>query len=381
MALSIDSYVNHRMEPLGQWKPAPILQKEEKPQHIFCTIIPPHMEKQISENPNHMNRKSIQRHLSRPCRFRDYRHMALDPELLSAQKMEAIKPATKRVYDLNHSEELRSGKLISDPESSSDIVVVEAHTGAAKANQLFAEVFKRDSIDNRHMDINSHVHFGKKYDNAFWNGKEMVYGDGDGKIFNRFTIAVDVIGHELAHGVTQFTANLNYYAQAGALNESVSDVFGTILKQWIEKDSNVEPDWLIGKGLLVNQEEALRSMKAPGTAYNNSDIGKDPQPAHMADYVYTYEDNGGVHINSGIPNHAFYLMSTKLDEKVDNKFCETTGKIWYETLSLIPKSPTFSKFAYYNIKAAKTLYGKGSAQEQAVRFGWESVGVRARRLF
>ena len=159
------------------------------------------------------------------------------------------------------------------------------------------------------------VHYDQDYDNAFWNGDQMVFGDGDGVIFTGFTKALDVIGHELTHGVTQFTANLDYNAQSGALNESFSDVFGSLVKQYRNGEDTASADWLIGKGILAPgiHGVALRSMKAPGTAYDDPKLGgKDPQPADMSGYVDTADDNGGVHLNSGIPNHAFFLLADQL---------------------------------------------------------------------
>ena len=194
------------------------------------------------------------------------------------------------------------------------------------------------------MPLNSTVHYQKGYDNAFWNGSQMVYGDGDEdlppaqRLFNRFTISMDVIGHELTHGVTQFTANLVYSNQPGALNESFSDVFGSLVRQRsLNQDVNAA-DWIIGKGLLTSNVNGvgLRSMKDPGTAYNDPVLGKDPQPGHMKDYVTTTQDNGGVHINSGIPNRAFYLVATA----IGGFGWGETGPIWYVTLPDRVKYPS-----------------------------------------
>src|SRR5262249_42131489 len=137
-----------------------------------------------------------------------------------------------------------------------------------------------------------------------WDGQQMVFGDGDGVLFIGFTKAVDVIGHELTHGVTQYECGLEYHDEPGALNESISDVFGTLVKQYALKQDVTAGDWLIGNGLLAPSVngKALRSMKDPGTAYDDPQLGRDPQPAHYKNYVRTSEDNGGVHLNSGIPN-------------------------------------------------------------------------------
>ena len=178
------------------------------------------------------------------------------------------------------------------------------------------------------MRLDSSVHYGHAYDNAFWDGTQMVYGDGDGKLFERFTLAVDVIGHELTHGVTQSTSQLEYVDQSGALNEAVSDIFGT----FVEHSGKADPaDWLIGEGLFTSKVQgvALRSMKAPGTAYDDPVLGKDPQPATMKGYVETTDDDGGVHINSGIPNRAFYLAAVS----IGGNAWEKAGQIWYDALA------------------------------------------------
>src|SRR5215217_8657193 len=158
----------------------------------------------------------------------------------------------------------------------------------------------------------------------------MVYGHADGRIFTRFTASVDVIAHELTHGLTQFAAALGYHGQTGALNEHLSDAFGIMVKQWLLGQTADKSDWLIGAGIFgpAVHGVAVRSMAAPGTAYDDPVLGKDPQPAHMKDYVTTINDNGGVHINSGIPNHAFYVTSVELGGNAWDK----AGQIWYVAL-------------------------------------------------
>src|SRR5919202_3361246 len=149
------------------------------------------------------------------------------------------------------------------------------------------------------MDLIGTVHYDKDHDNASWNGSQMIFGDGDGQYFNRFTLAIDVMGHELTHGVTGNTARLEYHDQPGALNESMSDVFGSLVKQYASSPQQTaqQADWLIGAGLFTTRVNgvALRSMKAPGTAYDDPTLGRDPQPAHMSNYDNTTADNGGVH--------------------------------------------------------------------------------------
>ncbi|MEP7188351.1 MAG: M4 family metallopeptidase, partial [Roseiflexaceae bacterium] len=237
------------------------------------------------------------------------------------------------------------------------------------------EAYQRNSIDDQGLPLDATVHFGSNYDNAFWNGERMVFGDGDGKLFNRFTISLDVIGHELTHGVTQDEAQLAYYGQSGALNEAVSDVFGSLIKQHKLGQTADKADWLIGAGLLASGVKgvALRSMKAPGTAYDDPVLGKDPQPAHMRDFVHTYQDNGGVHINSGIPNHAFYLAAVALGGHA----WEKAGRIWYEALrdSKLRPNSGFRTFARLTVANAGRLYGPNSPEQRAIHDSWMGVGV------
>jgi Zn-dependent metalloprotease len=211
------------------------------------------------------------------------------------------------------------------------------------------------------------VHYQKGYDNAFWNGQQMVYGDGDEdlppaqRLFNRFTISIDIIGHELTHGVTQYEAKLAYLNQPGALNESMSDVFGVLVKQYQLGQTAAQADWLVGQGLFTSNVNgvALRSMKAPGTAYDDPVLGKDPQPAHMRDYVNTIEDNGGVHINSGIPNHAFYVTATE----IGGNAWEKAGRVWYVTLrDKLSITSNFQAAANLTYQTAGELFGAGSLE-------------------
>jgi Zn-dependent metalloprotease len=130
------------------------------------------------------------------------------------------------------------------------------------------------------MAVDSTVHYDREFDNVFWDGRQMVYGDGDRILFDRFTKCIDVVGHELTHGVTQCTAGLSYNGQSGALNKSMSDVFGSLVKQMAAGQTHDKADWLIGAGLFMPNVSgvALRSMKDPGTAYNDSQLGQDHNP-------------------------------------------------------------------------------------------------------
>jgi Zn-dependent metalloprotease len=298
-------------------------------------------------------------------------------QAFAAMIMRRPTPASGRrtVYDARHGTEL-PGRVAREEggKKSKDTGVNEAYDGAGATYDLYREFFGRDSIDGRGMRLDSTVHYGRKYDNAFWDGEQMVYGDGDGELFNRFTIAVDVIGHELTHGVTQYEAALDYQGQPGALNESFSDVFGSLVKQSARNETAAKADWLIGAGLLAPgvKGKALRSMKAPGTAYDDDVLGKDPQPGHMKDYVRTDEDNGGVHINSGIPNRAFYEAAIR----IGGRAWERAGRIWYVALrDKLRARSAFRDVARLTVAAAGELYGKGGREQKAVAAAWRVVGI------
>jgi Zn-dependent metalloprotease len=253
----------------------------------------------------------------------------------------------------------------------------EAYDGLGATFDLYWDAYQRNSIDDAGLPLNGIVHVGQAWDNAQWDGHQMLFGDGDGTIFNRFTIAIDIMGHELTHGVTQYTANLEYQDQSGALNESISDVFGSLVKQHAAapQQTAADADWLIGAGIFTPKIKgvALRSMKDPGTAFDDPTLGKDPQPGTMQGYVNTADDNGGVHTNSGIPNHAFCLAAVA----IGGYAWEKAGRIWYETLrdSRLQSTATFADFAALTSDNAGKLFS--GVEAQAVTDAWTQVGVES----
>ena len=348
--------------------------------HPINCIVPPHMLENIATNGTTAQKSLAVHTLKMSASMRGQRHALADfnPAAFRAQ---AIGGKERIIYDAKNKSTL-PGTVVrneGDPPST-DIAVNEAYDGSGATYDLYKEIYERNSIDGSGMRLDSTIHYQKGYDNAFWNGEQMVYGDGDedqpveDRLFNRFTIAIDVIGHELTHGVTQFEAKLSYSQQPGALNESMSDVFGSLVKQRQLNQTADQADWIIGAGLLTENVNGvgIRSMKAPGTAYDDPVLGKDPQPSHMDDYVTTISDNGGVHINSGIPNHAFYVIAMELGDYA----WEKAGQIWYVTLKdkLISNSK-FQDCANFTYQTAGELYGAGSIQQQAVKTGWAEVGL------
>jgi Zn-dependent metalloprotease len=285
-------------------------------------------------------------------------------------------PKRRNVYDAQHQARL-PGKLVMSYHKarSTDVEAIEAYDGSGATHDFFAQLFGRRSIDDQGMRLDSTVHYGTRFENAMWNGRQMIYGDGDGRIFNRFTASLEVIAHELTHGVTQFATALGYAGQTGALNEHLSDAFGIMVKQYTLGQSAGESNWLIGAGLFgpaVNGR-GVRSMAAPGAAYDDPVVGRDPQPRHMRNYVDTVDDNGGVHINSGILNHAFYRAATA----IGGRTWEVLGKIWYAALTnrLKPEAD-FHDFARATVDIAGELYGNGGEVQRVIARAWTDVGLR-----
>jgi Zn-dependent metalloprotease len=288
----------------------------------------------------------------------------------------SIGDVRRTVSDARNTEELPGILVRSNGDGHSDDEAVnEAWNGLGLTHDFFRSAFNRASIDNANSRLDATVHFGIDYDNAFWNGERMVFGDGDGEIFRRMTASLSVIGHELAHGVTQYTAGLDYEGQSGALNESISDVFGALVEQHSMEQSAEEASWLIGLGLFTDavEGEAIRSMKAPGTAYDDDVLGRDPQPDHMDSYVETRDDNGGVHLNSGIPNRAFFLAATD----IGGFAWEGAGLVWYDAITTgsLAQTARFTDFAAVTTDAAAARFGDGSRQHESVASAWRTVGV------
>ncbi|MFE9097753.1 M4 family metallopeptidase [Streptomyces sp. NPDC007264] len=343
---------------------------------VFCTIVPPHVLDKLAQHEDSALATPARRTLERDALERTRRRLTtVIGAPAAAPPAHAADQPHRTVYDAGHRQELPGRKVRAEGEEPGrDATVNRAYAGLGATYELYRAAYGRDSIDGKGLPMDASVHFGENYDNAFWNGEQMVFGDGDNEIFLDFTIPVDVIGHELTHGVTQYTANLAYYGQPGALNESMSDVFGSLIKQHALGQTAADADWLIGAGLLAPRVtgKALRSMKEPGTAYDDDVLGKDPQPGTMDGYVHTSQDNGGVHINSGIPNHAFYLVATELGGHA----WERAGQIWYDVLTgeELRAQATFADFAKLTVAAAKARYHEGEELE-AVLKAWEQVGV------
>jgi bacillolysin len=257
------------------------------------------------------------------------------------------------------------GKLVSSKSTTfSDPSAVDAHYYAAQTYDFYKTTFNRNSFDNKGAKIKSYVHVGKNWNNAAWDGEKMIYGDGDGKEFRSLAGGLDVIAHEITHAVTQYTADLRYQYESGAINESISDIMGVMVD---------DDDWLIGEDVYTPNKEgdALRSMSEP-TKYN--------QPDHYSKRYKGWQDNGGVHINSGINNKAAYLIAaggTHYGITVKGIGREKTAQIYYRALTAyLTSTSKFIDMRDAAIQSAKDLYGVQSDAVTAVQKAYNAVGVK-----
>jgi Zn-dependent metalloprotease len=336
-------------------------------QCINC-ILPPHMLDKLLDSKDKDIRQAAKSTLAASAFIRGERNVR-------AQMALALPGDSRRtIFDCENQVSLRDAKTVMTENGTlpNDDSVKRVFEAFGIIREFYKTVLDRNSIDNNGMRLNGYVHYDTAFNNAFWDGLQMVFGDGDGVIFKNFTNSLDVFGHELAHGVTQFTAGLEYQDEPGALNESVSDVFGSLVKQWRMKQTVDQADWLIGADIMVPPREgfakALRSMADPGSAYNTPDLGKDPQPDNYKRYDHRTSDHGGVHVNSGIPNKAFYEVA----KTIGGYAWEAAGHIWYESLLASGQKTQFKEFANTTyLKAA--IYG--GATQRIVQQAWKSVGL------
>ncbi len=280
----------------------------------------------------------------------------------------AVAPPAVTVSNCNHGTTL-PGTPIANPATSSDLTAKRAAVETRAVVDFYQKLFGRNSVDNAGKTLQSSIHYSVKYNNAFWNGTQMTYGDGDGNIFIDFTRASDVIGHELTHGVTQFTAALAYANEAGGLNESISDVFGSMFRQWRGNLDVNQADWLIGKeimgpGAIARGFTCLRDLSNPAATHCLA-----PQPTKFSQYKAGMDP----HSSSGIPNFAFY----KAAKAIGGYSWEKAGKIWYAALTASPAQPNMKMkaFATRTRNFAGTLFPGQPAVKAAVNAAWTAVGI------
>ncbi|MBA3592617.1 MAG: M4 family metallopeptidase [Polaromonas sp.] len=307
------------------------------------------------------------------------------PPLLAATAHKVAAPGQRTVFDAG------TGMLLPGKPARAegdkpvrDKAVNQVYDNTGITLDFFLKVFGRNSIDNRGMRVNSAVHFGKNFSNAMWTGEQMVYGDGDANV-GGFTQALDIIAHELTHGVTQHLIPRGLgvvrvpvrdrefkeqthalQGQSGALNESFSDVVGSMVKQWHAGEDVTGASWLLGEHMLAPEHgKAIRSLKDPGN--RKLTWYEDDQFKSMDQYV----DSADVHDSSGIPNHAFYLAARKMS----GYSWEAAGPIWYEAFAQLKPRASFVDAARATLGAALARHGLQSKEYKAVNAAWRAVKV------
>ncbi len=260
--------------------------------------------------------------------------------------------------------------------TSSDTCLNNAHNYAGTTYDYYKNVHNRDSLNNAGLTIKSSVHYSRSYNNAFWNNSQMVYGDGDGTTFSCLSGDLDVVAHELSHGVCSYSANLTYSNESGALNEGNSDIFAAAVESYAGASS--ADVWKIGENIYTptgSSTDALRYMNNP----TQDGSSRDYYPER---YTGT-SDNGGVHWNSGIANLFYYLLVQGGTHPRGKTTVSVTGigmsdaqRIWYRALTVYMSSSTnFSGARTACLNAATDLFGSTSAQYTSVCNAWAAVGV------
>jgi Zn-dependent metalloprotease len=343
-------------------------------------IVPPYIVEHMAHSADPRVRERALAALAHAAAVRAVRAFAQQlPPMMAAPSPTGRK--TRLVYDARKKDRL-PGKLVrrEGEAKSADAAVNEAYDYSGDTYDFFHDLFGRNSLDDAGMTLISSVHVAEvdgagkfqPMSNAFWDGGQMAYGDGDGEVFQGFTRSLDVVGHELTHGVQSFSSNLLYRGQSGALNEHFADVFGVLVRQWRRKESATAASWLIGTDVLVPAptRRGIRDMEHPGTAYRDDPaLGTDPQPAHMNDLYLGPADSGGVHINSGIPNRAFVLVAQALGEPA----WETAGTIWYEAMMQLSRTSQFADLATITAQIAGDRFN--ATTKKAVKAAWKKVGL------
>lgn len=339
-----------------------------------CQVLPPPLLHEVARRGDEGQREAALRTLATSETLRLLRATALPPPRRTLVAGLVPTGPRRSISDTQHGTSL-PGLLVRGEGGppTGDVAADEAYDHLGTCHAFLDGTLGRASLDDEGRTLDATVHFDVDYDNAFFDGERMVFGDGDGRLFGRFTAALDVVAHELGHGVTADEAGLVYAGESGALNEHVSDVLGVTTAQWAAGAADPAlADWTIGAPLLLPgvAGRALRDMAAPGTAYDDPVLGVDPQVGHVDDFVVTTADNGGVHLNSGIPNRAFVVACRALGAPS----WQGLGPVWYDALRdpAVGHRTRFTGFASATGRAAGR---RGQEVVDAVGAGWAAVGL------
>ncbi|MDB5073473.1 MAG: Peptidase [Candidatus Eremiobacteraeota bacterium] len=333
---------------------------------LYCGIVPPYLLDALTRHPDESVRDAAASTLEVERRLRSH---AVTAPVVVAERAAGLR---RLVYDCGESKAVpgRLRRREGEP-ATGDPDVDRAYDAFGTTYAFFRDVFGRNSLDGRGMHLIGSVHYRERFDNASWDGAEIRLGDGDGVVFRSFTQCLELVAHELVHGVVQAEGGLEYAGESGALNESLADVFGSLVKQWSLGQTACEADWIVGHGQFTPAVHGfgLRSLAAPGSAFDDPVLGKDPQPSHMDHFAEPVTHNADVHINSGIPNHAFYLFATQLGGRA----WETAGRVWFDALcSGLHPSCSFYAFSKATLRAARS---HGAAVVKALEHAWHGVGI------
>ncbi len=354
-----------------------------------CFAVPSKLLKKIAARAAEADRHVMHGHIESTARLRSLRSAwsapAPVPQRMATAVRKAAAPCQRAVFDAGAGMQLPGKSARTEGgKPVRDAAVNQVYDNTGITLDFFRQVFGRNSIDDRGMRVTSAVHFGKNFSNAMWTGEQMVYGDGDANV-GGFTQALDIIAHELTHGVTQHLVpgglgvirvparNREFKeqthaleGQGGALNESFSDVVGCMVKQWHAAQDVTQASWLLGEHMLAPEHgRAIRSLKDPGN--RKLTWYEDDQFRSMDQYV----EGADVHDSSGIPNRAFYLAA----RKIGGFSWETAGPIWYAAFSSLSRKSGFQDAAKATLQAALARHGMKSKEYRAVQAAWRAVKV------
>lgn len=349
----------------------------------FCKFVPDDILKKLGDKDS-----TIKPDVDLSEFFQEKRQfLQKNPERKSALKRKYHKVThreIRRLFDSKNSYSFTTEPIAVDEQINS--AAPSKHESLEYANKIYDyfDVYHHiESYDDNNGPIDVHVNFGKNYNNAFWDGLKMVFGNGDGKYFNTF-LSQNIFSHELGHAITEYMVDgggLKYQDQQGALNEHYSDVWAVCIDQKLKFQKPTQASWIIGEGLFTSRipGKGLRTFKNE-KAYSNTVIGSDPQPKHFKDFAKLPNnedgDYGGVHINSGIPNRAFYefciLAETEVGDEKINYSWRAPADIWFQTYKRLNPNSQFKEFALDTISITKRIHPQLVNQIQKA---WKLVGV------
>lgn len=339
-----------------------------------CSIVPIEVLLRLSEDPSYS--PEVRRRLADTALLDDQLRKLREQARKVTRASMAVAPSlvalaaspVNSVFTCNNATTL-PGLPIAQPQASPDQTVSRAFATTNDVIAFYRQVFGRNSVDDSGMTLISSVHYGVNYNNARWSGQQMLYGDGDGAVFVDFTASSDVICHEITHGVTQHSLQLVYSNEPGGLNESMSDVFGSMFRQWRNGQGVAAADWLIGADIIgpaaaANGVTCLRDLSNPAAAHCIAE-----QPTNYSEYGPGMDP----HFSSGIPNLAFYTAAMA----IGGNSWDIAGQIWYSAMTGFGASPQMSmkKFADRTRQVAATNFPETPDVAGAVDQGWARVGL------